>query len=277
MKFGVSTFPTADSIQPARLARALEERGFDALFFTEHTHIPASRRTPYFAGGDMPPEYWESYEPFTALAVAAAASERLLIGTAICLVPQHHPLALAKRIATLDHLSGGRFVFGVGGGWLVEELENHGVRFEDRWKLTRESILAMKACWTQKDAEFHGDFVDFDPVWSEPKPVQKPHPPIYIGANSRWGIERVVEFGDGWLPMREAPGFDEGFALLDQVCEERGRDRNEISIMTEDGAESRDHVAELEARGVERINFLLPTLDESAALKHLDSLIPLME
>ncbi len=276
MKFALSIFPTEYSIQPGPLARAAEERGFDALFVTEHTHIPASRRTPFPGGGDLPSIYWESYEPFTALAMAAAATERLKIGTGICLVPEHHPIALAKRVASLDVLSGGRFLFGIGAGWNAEELENHGVAFADRWKVTRESILAMKQCWTAKDAEYHGDFVDFGPIWLEPKPAQRPHPPIHIGANSRWAVRRVVEYADGWMPIQQMGGLEEGLALLDELCEAQGRDRGEIEVTLSGGAGSRDEVAELEAKGIDRLNFPVASADESKVMKYLDRLAPLL-
>lgn len=276
MKIGISNFPTTYSIGPVPLAKALEERGFESLWVVEHTHIPASRRTPYPLGGELPSIYWESYEPLTFLAQAAAVTEQLQIGTGVCIVPEHHPIALAKRIASLDALSGGRFLFGIGAGWVAEELENHGVAFEDRWKVTREHVLAMKACWTQKDAEFHGRFVDFDPVWVEPKPARKPHPPIYIGAASRWAIERVVEYADGWLPV-PVPEFDQRLAELDALCRERGRDRRSIDVSLITAVGSADQLAELAGKGVSRVILSLPTLPESEALGVLDGYLPIVE
>ena len=198
MHVGLSHFPTVYSMPAVELAVAAEERGFDSLWVVEHTHIPASRRTPYPMGGDLPSIYWEAYEPFTYLAQVAAVTQTLKIGTGICLVPEHHPIALAKRVASLDALSQGRFLFGVGAGWLAEELENHGVAYAQRWRVLREHVLAMQACWTEKDAEFHGEFVDFDPVWVEPKPVSQPHPPVYIGATSTWAMARIAEYAQGW-------------------------------------------------------------------------------
>jgi probable F420-dependent oxidoreductase len=269
MKIGLSNFPTEYSISAVALARAAEERGFESLWVVEHTHIPASRRTPYPVGGDLPSIYWESYEPFTFLAQAAAVTTDLRVGTGICLVPEHHPIALAKRVASLDSLSGGRFLFGVGAGWNAEELENHGVAFGDRWKVLREHVLAMKACWTEKDAEFHGKFVDFDPVWVEPKPVQKPHPPIYIGASSTWAMERIVEYGDGWLPV-PVPEFDERLALLNRLCEERGRDRSEIDVCLMTVVDSAETLAGIRDKGVNRVILSLPTVSEDEALRVLD-------
>jgi len=258
------------------LGRAAEERGFESLFVVEHTHIPASRRTPYALGGDLPSIYWESYEPFTYLAQVAAVTENLQIGTGICLVPEHHPIALAKRVASLDSLSGGRFLFGVGAGWNAEELENHGVEFDDRWKVLREHVLAMKQCWTEKDAEYHGEFVDFDPVWVEPKPVRKPHPPILIGASSKWAIERIVEYADGWLPIL-APDFDERLAQLNQLCEEQGRDPAEIEITVFGNAENPEVLAELAEKGVNRLVLGLPTVGEDEALNVMDGYTQTLE
>jgi len=276
VKIGISNFPTAYSMNPVALAQALEQRGFESLWVVEHTHIPASRRTPYPLGTELPSVYWESFEPFTFLAQAAAVTKNLCIGTGICLVPEHHPITLAKRAASLDVLSGGRFLFGVGAGWNAEELENHGVAFPDRWKVLREHVLAMKACWTEKDAEFHGEFVDFDPVWVEPKPVSQPHPPILIGASSSWAMDRIAEYAEGWLPVL-VPEFDERLAELKRCCEARGRsfDQLDISLMTmvtdEGGLET------LKRKGVNRVILSLPTLPEDESLKVLDSYAPVLE
>ncbi len=276
MKVGISTFPTTYAIAPTVLARAAEESGFDSLFVVEHTHIPASRRTPYPPGGELPSVYWESYEPFTYLAQAAAVTERLKVGTGICLVPEHHPIALAKRVASLDALSNGRFLFGVGAGWNAEELENHGIAFNDRWRVLEEHVRAMKACWTEKDAEFHGRFVDFDPVWVEPKPVHKPHPPVLIGAASKWAIERVVDFGDGWLPIL-VPDFAERMRQLDTLCETRHRDRTSIEVSVFGAPNDRPLLESLAAMGVDRVIALLPTLGEAESLAWLDANASLVE
>lgn len=276
MKIGISTFPTDYSISPTVLAIALEARGFESLWTVEHTHIPASRRTPYPLGPELPSIYWESYEPFTYLAQAAAVSERLRVGTGVCLVPEHHPIALAKRVASLDSLSGGRFLFGIGAGWNAEELENHGVAYPDRWKVLREHVLAMKACWTERDAQFHGEFVDFDPVWVEPKPVSQPHPPIYLGATSRWAMERIVEYADGWLPVA-VPEFDTRLAELTALCEARGRDRGEIDISLLTAVETPGQLESLHRKGVNRVILSLPTLAEGESLAVLDRLAPVTQ
>jgi probable F420-dependent oxidoreductase len=275
MKIGLSNFPTDYSIRAVPLARAAEERGFESLFVVEHTHIPASRRTPYPMGGDLPSIYWESYEPFTFLAQAAAVTERLNIGTGICLVPEHHPIALAKRVASLDSLSNGRFLFGIGAGWNAEELENHGVQFEDRWKVLREHILAMKACWTDKEAQFHGRYVDFDPVWVEPKPTRQPHPPILIGASSKWAIERIVEYADGWLPVL-VPEFDERLAQLHRLCEEHDRDPASIDV-TVFAPPEKATIEQLHGKGVNRVVFGLETQPEAESLGWLDNQVEIVE
>jgi probable F420-dependent oxidoreductase len=207
MRVGVFYFPTDYGIDIAELARALEERGFDSLFVPEHTHIPASRKSPFPGGGELPKRYSHTHDPFVALSFAAAATKTLTIGTGILLVPQHEPLVTAKAIASLDQLSGGRFVFGIGGGWNVEEMENHGARYQTRFKQMREHVLAMKALWTEEEASYDGEFVKFDRVWSWPKPRQSPHPPIILGGESDHTLRRVVEYCDGWFPRTRA-GFD---------------------------------------------------------------------
>src|SRR5437016_1374396 len=200
MLVGAFYFPTDYGIAIDELARALEERGFDSLFVCEHTHIPVSRRSPYPSGGELPKRYLHTHDPFVALAFAAAATRTLKLGTGIALIPQRDPIITAKAVASLDQLSDGRFIFAIGGGWNVEEMENHGVRYASRFKLLRERVVAMKALWTQQQAEFHGEFVNFDPVWLYPKPEQKPHPPILLGGESEHTLRRVVEFCDGWFP-----------------------------------------------------------------------------
>ncbi len=240
------------------LARSAEDRGFGSIWVVEHTHVPASRQTPYPMGGELPSIYWESYEPFTFLAQVAAVTSRLQLGTGVCLAAQHHPIALAKRVASLDAISGGRFLFGVGAGWLAEEMDNHGFAFKDRWAILREHILAMQACWTQKDAEFHGKYVDFDPVWVEPKPVSQPHPAVYIGATSTWAMQRIAEYAQGWYPVH-VPEFEERLQLLQVECEKRGRDLADIDIALLTMPSSQDQMADLKAKGVNKIILTLPT------------------
>lgn len=270
MKFGVTMFPTDYSIGPAELARAVEERGLESLFFPEHTHIPTSRRTPWPGGADLPREYSHTLDPFVALSAAAAATERLRIGTGICLVIERDPINLAKEVASLDFISGGRLLFGIGGGWNLEEMENHGTDPHRRWKLLRERVLAMKAIWTEDEAEFHGRFVDFDRVWSWPKPVQKPHPPIVVGGNGPHTLQRVVEYGDGWMPIpgRDQTPLSERIAELNRLAAEAGRGDIPVTVY---GAPTRPevigHYAEM---GVERCVFWLPPAPAEQVLPLLD-------
>ena len=197
--------PITASRSPSWRTRS-KQRGFESLFVCEHTHIPVSRRTPFPGGGELPKRYSHTHDPFVALSFAAAATRTLKLGTGIALMPQRDPIITAKSVASLDQLSGGRFIFAIGGGWNVEEMENHGARYDTRFKLLRERVLAMKALWTQEEAEFHGEFVNFDPVWLYPKPKQKPHPPILLGGETDHTLRRVVEFCDGWFPRPRAAG-----------------------------------------------------------------------
>jgi probable F420-dependent oxidoreductase len=217
MDFGVMMFPTHYSIGPAELAAAVEERGFGSLWFPEHTHIPTSRRTPFPAGGDLPRQYTSALDPFVALTAAACATRRIQIGTGVCLVVQRDPIITAKEVASLDLVSGGRFQFGVGAGWNREEMENHGTDPRTRMALLRERVLAMKEIWTREEAAYHGKFVDFDPIWSWPKPVQRPHPPVIIGGGGPGVIDRVLEFGDGWIPLNL--GLEDTGAMAGRITE----------------------------------------------------------
>jgi probable F420-dependent oxidoreductase len=205
MRFGLMNFPVDDGIEPAELGRAAEDAGFEALLFAEHTHIPASRETPDPRGGDLPRKYWHTHDPFVALATVAQATSTLRIGTGICLIVERDPITTAKAVASLDQLSGGRFEFGVGGGWNREEMRNHGTDPRRRFAIMRERVLAMKEIWTQDEPEFHGEHVDFAPLWSWPKPVQDPHPPVLLGGIGEKVLDRVLEYGDEWMPNRARP------------------------------------------------------------------------
>ncbi len=271
MEIGVLIFATDYSIRVDELARALEERGFESLFLPEHTHIPASRRTPRPGGGELPKEYWHTHDPFVALSFAAAATSKLKLATGICLLPQRDPFVTAKSVASLDTMSGGRFIFGIGGGWNVEEMENHGTRYPTRFKLLRERVLAMKAIWTEEEAAFHGEMVDFDPVWSYPKPVQRPHPPVILGGETKYTLRRVVEFCDGWLP-RASDSFDpvEGMARLREAAEAAGRDMSTLSLSV---FRAPPEAATLEAyakAGVRRALLALPSAERDTVLRVLD-------
>lgn len=199
MDFGIAMFLTDETLDPGELGSLVEQHGFDSLFVPEHTHIPLSRRTPH-PSGELPEYYKRTLDPFVALTAAAATTTRLLLGTGVCLVPQHDPIVTAKQVATLDRLSSGRFLFGVGAGWNVDEMQNHGTDPSTRFKLMRERVEAMKAIWTLDEAEYHGELVDFDPIWSWPKPVSKPHPPILMGGSGPKVLDRVLDYADGWAP-----------------------------------------------------------------------------
>jgi probable F420-dependent oxidoreductase len=201
MDFGVGYFPTHDGISPGALARMAEERGFESLFFAEHTHIPASRESPWRGGDQLPKKYWHMYDLFVALTHAAAATSKLRIGSAVCLVIERDPIVTAKEVASVDHLSGGRLELGVGAGWNREEMQNHGTDPRRRMAVLRERVEAMKAIWTQDEASYSGEHVAFERIWSHPKPVQRPHPPVIVGGHGPTVLDRVLAFGDGWFPQ----------------------------------------------------------------------------
>jgi probable F420-dependent oxidoreductase len=230
--FGVSYFPTDDALEPAQLARMAEERGFESVFVTEHTHIPLSRDTPYPAGGELPREYFRIYDPFVALMSMAAATERIKIGNAICLLVERDPITTAKEVASVDRLSGGRMLFGVGAGWNLEEMRNHGTDPEQRFSILRERVEACKAMWTQEEASYRGRHVDFDRIASFPKPLQEPHPPVLIGGNGPTVHKRVLAYGDGWFPNRIPP--DDAMIArvgeLQRLGEESGRGTIPVTI-----------------------------------------------
>jgi probable F420-dependent oxidoreductase len=232
VNFGVSYFPTDESIEPAALARMAEDCGFESVFVTEHTHIPASRETQYPAGGELPREYWRIYDPFVALTTMAAATERIRIGTAICLLVERDPITTAKSVASLDRLSGGRFLFGIGGGWNLEEMRNHGTDPSTRFALLRERIEACKALWADEEASYHGEFVDFDRIVCRPPPLQQPHPPVLVGGNGPRVLERVLAYGDEWFPNRIPPDDQmiERIEELQRLGEEAGRGRIPVSL-----------------------------------------------
>jgi probable F420-dependent oxidoreductase len=264
-------FPTDRTIRPDALARELEARGFESLWVAEHTHIPLSRRTPYPGGGDLPDMYWRTMDPFVALTAAAAATERLRVGTGICLVNQHHHINLAKQTASLDLLSDGRFLFGIGVGWNEDEMEHHGADPARRRAMARERVLAVKELWTAEAAEFHGEFVDFSPSASYPKPIQRPHPPVIMGgAGGPVTFRHVVEYCDGWMPIHGRGNPLDKLPLLHQMCDEAGRDPASIEIGIY-GCPMRE--AEVEAyrdAGVDRIVFWLPADEPDTVLSAVE-------
>jgi probable F420-dependent oxidoreductase len=277
MKLGLTMFPTDYSIAPPALARAAEERGFESLWFPEHSHIPAKRESPWPGGPELPKMYYDVMEPFVALAAAAAVTTKLRLATGICLVVQRDPIQTAKSVATLDRVSGGRFLFGIGAGWNAEEMRNHGTDAKTRIALMRERVLAMKQIFAQAKAEYHGRFVDFEPIMSWPKPVQKPHPPIHVGGGFPAGAKRAIEYGDGWLPIH---GRDEILGRLPEfrrMAEEAGRAPASLEVSVFGARPEPALLEKFAAAGVARAIFglapepadqVLPVLDRIAPLVH---------
>jgi probable F420-dependent oxidoreductase len=275
MKIGCFSFNTDYGIRPDDLARALEERGFESLWVGEHTHIPAERRTPYPGGKELPKPYYHMADPFVSLAVAAAVTKTLKLGTGISLVTEHDPIVLAKEIATLDRLSNGRFLFGIGVGWNAEEMENHGTPFARRWAVMRERIAAMKAIWANHEASYGGEFVKFDRIISYPKPVQTPHPPIILGSATPQGRSRVAEYCDGWIPIdlliQDLPP---AIADLKAKVKAAGRDPASVSITIFAFEITPDQLQRYRDLGVERVTVMLPRRTEDA-MPYLDKLAPI--
>jgi len=271
MKIGAFMFATDYNIDVVELAKAMEDRGFDALFVPEHTHIPASRKSPFPSGGELPKKYIHTHDPLVSLAFAAAATENLTVGTGICLVPQHDPIVLAKGIASLDMLSNGRFVFGIGGGWNVEEMENHGATYKTRFAMMREKILAMKEIWTEDEASFDGDYVNFENIWSYPKPVQAPHPPILLGGETDYTLRRVVDFCDGWFP-RANKDFEPHDAMqrLRRHADEAGRDMNTLQVTVFRAPAEKAALDSYRQHGIDRVLLEIPDTGRDEVLKLLD-------
>jgi probable F420-dependent oxidoreductase len=275
---GIMMFPTDYAIDPAALAKEVEDRGFDSLWFPEHSHIPTSRESPYPGGGDLPRMYAHTYDPFVALTAAACATTTLKLATGICLVIERDTINTAKEVASLDRLSGGRFLFGIGGGWNREEMADHGTNPKTRMRLMGEQIKAMKELWTKEEAEFHGEFVDFDPSWAWPKPVQDPHPPVYVGGMGPGVEDRVLDFGDAWLPQRVGPDnigqFEERANALQQRAADAGRGRIPMSLF---GAETSSEALDGYRRiGLDRAIYGVSSADRDTVLKELDELAKLV-
>jgi probable F420-dependent oxidoreductase len=265
-------FPTEYSVAPQELAAMVEQRGYESLFFPEHTHIPASRATPYPAGGELPREYWHTYDQFVALTAAAAATERLRIATGICLVVERDPITTAKEVASLDRLSGGRLLFGVGAGWNLEEMANHGTDGARRFGVLRERLEAMKAIWSGEEASYHGEHVDFDAIWSFPKPLQRPHPPILVGGNGPKVVDRALAYGDEWMPN----AMPDAQALQDRIREfkVRARDagRGELGVTLYAAPAKAPAIAGYEEAGAGRYVFLLRSEGREETEQRLDRL-----
>jgi probable F420-dependent oxidoreductase len=276
MQLGIFSYNVEYGARPDELAHAAEARGFESFWVGEHTHIPAGRQTPYPGGDPLPKPYYHMADPFVSLMAAAAATRTIKLGTGICLVVEHDPLVLAKTVATLDRLSNGRVLFGIGGGWNREEMEHHGTPFARRWHVLRERVLAMKALWTQEEATFHGEFVNFDRAISFPKPVQRPHPPILFGGATASGRARVVEYCDGWIPIDVLlDDLPAAIADLRRRAEAAGRRPDTLSVSVfAFKPPTPDAIKRLEDMGVERVTLVSPRrLDD--ALPFLDRMAPL--
>lgn len=281
MKFGVSIFPTEQGPNLAEIAAAAENLGFDSFFVSEHSHIPTDTEFP-LGDGNVPMPYRSMYDPFIALAVAASATSRIKLGTAILILPQHNPINCAKAISTLDQISKGRVIVGIGAGWNPPEMENHGVAFKDRFKATRESMAVMQSLWTQEVADYQGDLVTLSPSWQWPKPVQQPHPPVLVAGSGPNILKRVVSLGTGWLPvfamqwhdslvnkqtpLHELPNY---VAELAQRAEAAGKPKSTISALGLPATP--EYIDQLEAHGVERMILTLPPDNPAAAFDQLNS------
>ena len=273
-QFGLLIFSTDYAIPPAVLGQEAEALGFESLFFPEHTHIPASRRSPWPGGADLPQEYWHTNDPFVALACVASVTSTLKLGTGIALVTERDPILMAKQVATLDHLSNGRVLLGVGAGWNAEEMEHHGVAYQHRWKVLRERVLAMRALWQQEEAEYHGDFVDFEKSWAYPKPAQAGGPPVLLGASSRYIYKRIAEYCDGWFPIYQdaaraaqsgAVDYEDGIRRVRDAWAQAGRQGEPDFSVFGVGPDPKA-VETLVAAGFNRVIFALPSADADTVL-----------
>ncbi len=271
MRIGLFPFCTDYSMPIDRLAVAAEERGFDSIWVPEHTHIPASRLTDYPGGGELPREYSHTLDPFVALGIAAGVTKQLKLATGICIAVEHHTLTLAKTVATLDHVSNGRVLLGLGGGWNREEMENHGVDYTSRFKKLEEQMQALPLIWTQEEASFHGEFEQFDAVWSWPKPAQTPHPPMYLGGATDHTLRRIARYAQGWLPITfNADAIIAKIPKLDAYAEAEGRDPQSIAISIFAAPPQDEVVMKCRDTRAERIIFQVPPQDESETLRRLD-------
>jgi probable F420-dependent oxidoreductase len=273
MHCGVTMFPTDYSIQPHDLAAEAEARGFESMWLPEHSHIPTSRKSPWPGGGELPKYYYDSYDPFVSLAAAAAVTKKIKLGTGICLVIERDPIHTAKEVSTLDRLSNGRVLFGIGGGWNAEEMANHGTAFETRFKLMRERMLAMKEIWTHDKAQFSGQFVKFDESFQWPKPVQKPHPPIILGGGFPHAAKRAIAYGNGWIPIGGRLDPLKVLPEFRKMAKEAGRDPASLSFSIFGSAHDPELIKRYRDAGVDRVVLqlaskpreeTLPVLDESA-------------
>ncbi len=270
MHYGINIFPTSYSIKMTELGPDAEERGFESLWVAEHSHIPASRKSPFPGGGDLPQMYYDTYDPFVALTAAAAVTQKIKLATGICLVIQRDPIHTAKEVASLDQVSDGRFLFGIGAGWNIEEMNDHGTPGEGRFKLMRERIEAMQQIWTQEQAEYHGDRVDFPPMFMNPKPVQNPYPPIHVGGIFPGGARRAIRYADGWIPIGGRGDISSDITEFRKMEAESGRSGLEVSVYGVPGKQ--DVVEQYRDAGVDRVVFHLQPQPREELLPYLDRL-----
>ena len=279
MKIGVAMFFTDYSMTPQELGVAAEERGFESLWSPEHSHIPVSRESAFPSGGELPKKYYDAMDPFVALMAAAAVTRRIKVGTGVCLITQRDPIQTAKNVASIDQLSNGRFLFGIGNGWNKDELRNHGTVFETRHKLARERVEAMKVIWSKSKPEYHGEMVDFDPIMTWPKPVQKPGPPVLVGGAFPYGARRAIAYGDGWVPHARRPAYGDVLGKLPEfaaLAREAGRDPATLPITVFGVAEDGDLIKRYRDAGVARLLFNLPPAKADEVLPVLDRCATLM-
>jgi probable F420-dependent oxidoreductase len=272
MQIGAVMFFTTDSMQPAPLARAMEERSFESLWVPEHTHIPSSLRSAYPASGGLVRAYYELMDPFLALNTAATVTSKLKVGTGIALITQRDPIVTAKMVSSIDQLSQGRFLFGVGNGWNQDEIENHGTAFESRHKLARERVEAMKTIWAEEEPEYRGEFVSFGKMKQWPKPFQKPHPPIIVGGAFPYAARRAIRYGDGWIPRDDWLDRD-GIEVLDKfraMAREAGRDPASLSISTFRVRDDLERLKRYRELGIDRVVFSLPAEKDDKIMPILD-------
>src|SRR3954453_5633960 len=274
MHFGASMFFTDYSMTSAALARALEERGFESVWAPEHSHIPLSRRSPWPGGGELPKMYYDVMDPFVTLTAAAAATKTLKVGTGVCLVNQRDPIQTAKLVASIDQVSNGRFLFGIGVGWNAEEMEDHGTAFPTRAKLVRERVEAMKAIWTKPKAEYRGELVNFPEMMTWPKPVQKPHPPVIVGGAYPQAARRAVRYGDGWIPLAGRPGqYGDVFEYVPKfraLLQEAGRDPATFPVSLFSSSDDVDTLKRYRDMGIVRVVTSLPAAKADVVLPILD-------
>jgi probable F420-dependent oxidoreductase len=278
MKIGFFHFATDYSMPVVEVARALEERGYESLFLPEHTHIPVSRRSPWPGGAELPRQYSHTLDPFVGLAAAAAATKNLRLGTGICLLTERDPIVTAKEVATLDLISNGRFEFGIGAGWNAEEMENHGTGFDTRFRVMVDRAKAMQAIWTQDEASYQGEFTAFEPMWQWPKPVQKPHPPMLLGGETKHTMRRVMEFCDGWFPRGRSFGDPAAeMKRLRSFAEEAGRDIKTVSTTLFGAEPDAAYLDKCKAAGVTRALLALPPEGRDTLLPLIDKYTAFLE